>query len=107
MQGDDHVESDTDASWVLPGALAASVGKGGDRGRDAGCPAPPAQIPAGGIPALGSSMHLAFAPAGSVVSSEQLNRAQLFDMFSDPAAEVVRQPARPFYHLGQFHLEAP
>ena len=30
-----------------------------DRGRDAGCPAPPAQIPAGGFPAPGSSPQLA------------------------------------------------
>ena len=33
------------------------------RGRDAGYPAPPAQIPAGGFPAPGSSNQLAFAYA--------------------------------------------
>src|SRR5206468_9338646 len=32
-----------------------------DRGRDAGCPAPPAQIPAGGFSAPGSSPSLAHA----------------------------------------------
>src|SRR6266567_6047560 len=34
-----------------------------DRGRDAGCPAPPSQIPAGGFPAPGSSEHLTHARA--------------------------------------------
>src|SRR5207245_1412207 len=34
-----------------------------DRGRDAGCPAPPAQIPAGGFPAPGSSERLTHARA--------------------------------------------
>src|SRR6266567_3867405 len=34
---------------------------GGCRGRDTGCPAPPSQIPAGGIPAPGSSGQLALA----------------------------------------------
>src|SRR5438552_4206076 len=35
----------------------------GDRGRDAGCPAPPSQIPAGGFPAPGSSRRLSHARA--------------------------------------------
>ena len=37
------------------------------RGRDAGCPAPPSQIPAGGIPAPGSSSQLALAFARRIV----------------------------------------
>src|SRR5436309_14035678 len=37
------------------------------RGRDAGCPTPPSQIPAGGIPAPGSSSQLALAFAIGIV----------------------------------------
>ncbi len=37
------------------------------RGRDAGCPAPPAQIPAGGFPAPGSSNQLALACAAGLL----------------------------------------
>jgi len=42
-------------------AMAGQLKAIWDRGRDAGCPAPPAQIPAGGFPAPGSSSSLAHA----------------------------------------------
>ena len=48
-----------------PGGLG--LGRPG-RGGDAGCPAPPSQIPAGSIPAPGSSDQLALAYASGCVS---------------------------------------
>src|SRR5438034_8869229 len=44
-------------------SASAEVESSRDRGRDAGCPAPPAQIPAGGFPAPGSSERLTHARA--------------------------------------------
>jgi len=47
---------------IWSAALPRCVFRVGCRGRDAGCPAPPSQIPAGGIPAPGSSRwHVVFA----------------------------------------------
>ena len=78
----------------------------GDRGRDAGCPAPPAQIPACSIPAPGSSPSLARASARLVMLPEQLDLAQAFGLLFRPTAQVTHQPARPFHHLGHLDPEA-
>src|SRR2546425_12506018 len=48
-----------------------------NRGRDAGGPAPPAQIPAGGFPAPGSSPPLASRTARRIVVAEQVHSPYL------------------------------